>query len=77
MAEPDLSEFDAARKRPPGCGIAVLRVTPDQRAKLDAIWARPTEYSIEGIAKVIHSWGLRIGRDTVRNHRDRGCACVR
>jgi hypothetical protein len=77
VAEPDLSEFDVARKRPPGCAIAGLRLTPDQRAKLEAVLARPNEYSIEGLVKVIHGWGFPIGKDTVRNHRDRGCECVR
>ena len=77
MADLDLSEFDAARKRPPGCGVAILQVTPDQRAKLEAVLARPAEYSLDGIVKVIQGWGLHISKETIRDHRNRGCACVR
>jgi hypothetical protein len=77
MADLDLSEFDEARKRPTGCGVAGLQLTPDQRAQLEAVMARPAEYSISGIVKVIHKWGLQTGKETIRNHRDRGCACVR
>lgn len=77
MVDLDLSEFDEARKRPAGCAVAGLQLTPDRRAQLEAVFARPGEYSIAGITRVIHKWGLQIGKESIRGHRDRGCGCVR
>lgn len=77
LAEVDLSAFERARKRPPGCGLAALRLTDQQRAALEAACERSGEYTVEGITKVIRDWGYPIGKDTVRTHRRRECACGR
>jgi hypothetical protein len=73
----DLSEFDAeARTRSGGCSVANLDLTEDQRAKLDAALAKPGAYSVSGIIRVLHKWGVGIGKDAISNHRAQRCACA-
>ena len=75
--ELDLSDFDTAKKRKPGCSIAGLELTAEQRAKLDAVLDRPGEYSVAGVIAVLHAWGVQIGSDSLRTHRDKRCSCAR
>ena len=78
MAEPDLSEFDKeAAGRKYTCNVALLPLSPEQRAKLDAALARPGEYTVTGIVRVLHTWGCSIAETTVSHHRLKRCACVR
>lgn len=73
----DLSDFESAKKRVAGCAVARLPISPEQRAALDAVLARPAEYSGDGILNVIHRWGCQIGKDAVLTHRRKDCACAR
>ena len=75
--EPDLSGFDAARKHVPGCAVANLKLDVSQRSTLEEAIRREGEYSVQGITKVVQGWGFPIGKESVRAHRSRECACGR
>ncbi len=71
----DLSEFEEAskRKRPP-CVIGKLRLSEEQRAKLNAALVK-FDISTAAIVRVLREWGFETNEMAVRRHRKNECGC--
>jgi hypothetical protein len=68
----DLSEFMRVKK----CLVGSLELSEEQRRKLNAALAYPVEeIPTTEIMRVLGTWGFKVKRTTLSEHRRQVCCC--